>query len=595
MRRRRLLWQLFPAFLLIVLLALAGSGWYITRALRTFHLEQTAVNLEARARLVEDQIAEQMILGQEPQVDALLRRLGAKTGTRLTAILAGGQVVGDSHEDPQRMDNHAGRPEIAQALLGGVGVSTRYSHTLQETMMYVAVPARLEQTLVGAVRTALPVTDIDRTLQAIYFKLLGGGFGVALIAVLVSLGVSRRITRPLEEMRTGAQRFAQGDLDQRLPVSSSVEIGGLAEALNQMAAQLDDRIKTVLRQRNEQDAVLGSMVEGVIAVDAEERILRLNESAARLFTVDMVAAQGRRIQEVVRRSELQRFIARSLDSRDPVEGDIVLHNEAGEVYLQAHGSVLRDSQGQNIGALVVLNDVTRLRKLESIRRDFAANVSHELKTPITAIKGFVETLLDGALEQKEDARRFLEIILRQSERLHAIIEDLLALSRIEQESESGGIPLQEERLKDVLSAAVQACEIGASAKKIEVELVCPQELTARINALLLEQAVVNLIDNAVKYSNPGERVQVEGLAQGRQALIRVQDWGCGIPNEHLPRLFERFYRVDKARSRKQGGTGLGLAIVKHIVQAHGGRIEASSVPGQGSVFTLKLPLSGAKK
>jgi two-component system phosphate regulon sensor histidine kinase PhoR len=337
------------------------------------------------------------------------------------------------------------------------------------------------------------------------------------------------------------------------------------------------------------------MVEGVVAVDADERILRLNEAAARFFGVEVLAAQGRRIQEVVRRAELQRFVSRALESRNPVEGDIVLHNERGEVYLQAHGSVLRDSHGQNIGALVVLNDVTRLRRLESIRRDFVANVSHELKTPITAIKGFVETMLDGALDHKEDARRFLDIILRQSERLHAIIEDLLALSRIEQESESGGIPLQEGGVKSVLGAAVQSCEVGAAGKDVDIDLICPEDLRARISAPLLEQAVVNLIDNAVKYSNPGGRVLLQGLQQDDLVLIRVQDWGVGISREHLPRLFERFYRVDKARSRKQGGTGLGLAIVKHIVQAHGGRVDVSSVPGQGSVFTLRLPLPAGKK
>ena len=291
---------------------------------------------------------------------------------------------------------------------------------------------------------------------------------------------------------------------------------------------------------------------------------------------------------MVRKADLLRFVARTLSGKAPVEGDIVLRDES-ERFLQAHGTVLRDTRAQDIGALIVLNDVTRLRRLENIRRDFVANVSHELKTPVTAIKGSVETLLDGALQKPQDARRFLEIVARQADRLNAIIDDLLALSRIEQEAERHEIPLQRGRLGEVLRGALQACEVGAAAKSIRIECSCPESLQARINPPLLEQAMVNLIDNAVKYSRPDSEVLVEALREGGEVLIRVRDHGSGIGAEHLPRLFERFYRVDKARSRKAGGTGLGLAIVKHIVQAHSGRIAVTSVPGKGSTFTVYLP------
>jgi len=233
--------------------------------------------------------------------------------------------------------------------------------------------------------------------------------------------------------------------------------------------------------------------------------------------------------------------------------------------------------------------VTRLRRLENVRRDFVANVSHELKTPITAIRGFVETLLDGAIDSKEDARRFLEIIIRQSERLQSIIEDLLSLSRIEQESEKGGIELQEGPVRSVLLSAIQSCEPTAQQKSVELQLVCDDALRSRLNAPLLEQAVVNLIDNAVKYSPENSVVLVQAMSRGDQVVIEVRDQGRGIAREHLPRVFERFYRVDKARSRKQGGTGLGLAIVKHIAQAHGGRVTVESEPGSGSTFRLHLP------
>jgi two-component system phosphate regulon sensor histidine kinase PhoR len=270
-----------------------------------------------------------------------------------------------------------------------------------------------------------------------------------------------------------------------------------------------------------------------------------------------------------------------------VEGDIVLHDEQ-QRFLQAHGTLLRDAGGHDIGALIVLNDVTRLRRLETVRRDFVANVSHELKTPITAVKGCVETLLDGALADPAAGRRFLDIIARQAERLNAIVDDLLALSRIEQEAEKQEIPLRRGPLREVAQAAIQSCTVGAAARDIRIDLDCPDAPTAKINPPLLEQALVNLIDNAVKYSESGSRVLVEIRRKDREVRIRIRDWGCGIPREHLPRLFERFYRVDKARSRKVGGTGLGLAIVKHIAQAHGGRVEVESTPGVGSVFTLVL-------
>ncbi len=587
--RRKLVWQIFPAFLLMILLSLGAAGIYFSSVLQKFYLQETVGNLSARSILLEDAIEPLLVREDFTAIQNLVTRLGRETETRITVVDTEGRVLGDSDEDPSRMDNHGGRPEISVALDGGIGHAVRYSHTLNRNMVYVAVPIRHEGVLVGSVRTSYSARSIDETLSGVRSRLAFGGLGVALLAALISLSISRRISRPLVKMKDGAERFAQGELDRRLPVEGTEEVAGLAEALNQMAAQLDERIQTVLRQRNEQEAVLRSMVEGVLAVDADERILRINSAAGELLGVDPRNAEGRMIHEVARKADLQRFVARALAGNRPVEGDVVLRGEKGELYLQAHGSRLLDSQGESIGALVVLNDVTRLRRLENVRRDFVANVSHELKTPITAIRGFVETLLDGAIDSKEDARRFLEIIIRQSERLQSIIEDLLSLSRIEQESEKGGIELQQGPVRAVLLSAIQACEPTAQQKSVSLQLVCDESLRSRLNAPLLEQAVVNLIDNAVKYSLENSQVLVQALSQDGQVVIEVRDQGRGIAREHLPRVFERFYRVDKARSRKQGGTGLGLAIVKHIAQAHGGRVTVESVPGTGSIFRLHLP------
>jgi two-component system phosphate regulon sensor histidine kinase PhoR len=590
MKRMRLLWQLYPSYLLITLTALLAAGWYVSETLHDFHVKQTTGNLLAQARLVRYQLVDNLAPEQAASIDALVKKLGSETATRITVVLADGLVLGDSEKDPRLMDNHAGRVEIRAALAGRIGVSTRFSRTLGQEMMYVAVPIVEGGRISGSVRTAIAVTAINRTLKTIYGRLLLGGLVVALLAAAVSLFVSRRITRPLELMKRSAERFARGELDSRLPVAASEEIGGLAEAMNRMAAHLDDRIKTVLRQRNEQDAVLSSMVEGVLAVDTGERIMRLNRAAATLLAVQHMDVGGRPIQEVVRKADLQRFVTRTLQSRQHVEGDISLVVQGEERHLQAHGTVLRDAAGQEIGALVVLNDVTRLRRLESMRRDFVANVSHELKTPITAIKGSVETLQAGAVENPEDARRFLGIVSRQADRLNAIIEDLLALSRIEQGVEQGGLPQEEGSLKEVLGAAVQSCSVSAAEKSIDINLVCDEALRVRINAPLLEQAVVNLLTNAIKYSNSGKKIIVDASRFEGKVMIKVQDFGCGIDPVHLPRLFERFYRVDQARSRKLGGTGLGLAIVKHIAQAHGGLVHVASTPGEGSTFTIILPV-----
>ncbi|MBN2123319.1 MAG: ATP-binding protein, partial [Deltaproteobacteria bacterium] len=294
------------------------------------------------------------------------------------------------------------------------------------------------------------------------------------------------------------------------------------------------------------------------------------------------------IQEVLRHPDLQRFVKEALSGEEPVEKDIVLYM-GQERILRGLATPMRDGEERRIGVLIVLNEVTRLRKLENVRQDFVANVSHEIKTPITAIKGFVETLREGAVSRPEDAERFLSIIHKHVDRLEAIVEDLLSLSRVEKEAEREGIVLDVHAVREVLASAVQVCDLKASSKNILLELSCGEDLKASMNAALAEQAVVNLIDNAIKNSDPGKSILIEAEKRDEEILIRVRDHGCGIEKRHLDRLFERFYRVDKARSRKLGGTGLGLAIVKHIMQAHGGSVSVESQPGKGSTFTLRFP------
>jgi len=525
----------------------------------------------------------------ETETDELCKELGGRTVTRITVILPSGRVVGDSHENPEQMDNHADRPEIKVALDGGTGMSTRPSATLQKDMMYVAVPVRAAGRIVAVVRTSLPLISIDRSLNMMYVRIGAGGVIAALAAAAVSLAVSARISRPLRELRRGAEQFSRGDLSHPLPVPASQEMATLAESMNEMASRLDDRIRTVVRQRNEQEAVLASMTEGVLAVDTDEHVITVNRAAADLIGIDPEQAEGQSIQEAVRIPDLQEFVATALTSREPVEDEMVLCERDRDVYVRAHGAVLRDVQGQRVGAVIVLTDVTRLQRLEYMRRDFVANVSHELKTPVTSIKGFVETLLDGAVDEPENARRFLGTIARQADRLNAIIEDLLTLSRIERETDAAEIVLERGKVKGILNAACQDCEVKAAEKDMTIELTCDDELEVNRNPVLLEQAVSNLIDNAIKYSEPDSTVWVNAVPTDSELVISIRDEGCGVEQRHLSRLFERFYRVDKARSRQEGGTGLGLAIVKHIAQAHGGRATVESTRAKGSVFSIHLP------
>jgi len=591
MPRKRLIWQIYPPFLVIILIALVTLTWFFSRTLDDFYREEKRRGLEAQGQLVVNQARDALVSGNISALESLSLALGKQSGTRLTIILPDGRVVGDSEEDPAKMDNHASRPEIRVALEGRSGAATRYSTTLQQEMMYVALPVRSNDQIIGCVRTALPIASVDKALETVLFHVINSGILIALIAALISLWVSRRISRPLVEMKRGAERFAGGELDRRLPVYKGEEMGGLAEAMNQMAAQLNDRLQTVVSQRNEQEAVLASMIEGVLAVDHQERILRINQAAATLLGTNPELAVGRSLQEVVRKPELQRFITESLQSRTSIEAEMTLLYQGEERFLQTHGTPLRGSDGQTIGALIVIRDVTRLRRLENLRRDFVANVSHELRTPITAIKGAVETLLAGANENPEDCQRFLEIANRQSDRLNAIIEDLLSLSRLERDAESDEVGRMHEQLLPILESALQSCSSIAKSREVDVNLFCSEEIVANVNSALLEQAVINLVDNAIKYSESRNFVTVESWQEGKYVMIKVQDRGQGISKEHLPRLFERFYRVDAARSRAVGGTGLGLAIVKHIVQAHDGEVTVHSTPGKGSVFTISLPVS----
>ena len=399
----------------------------------------------------------------------------------------------------------------------------------------------------------------------------------ALMRAIRRARFSREITQMLRRIRAGnsTKRF----YFQHAIGTEDTEIAG---AFSEAMKSIYQRFESILQERMREEAIIGSMGEGVVVVDTDQRITRMNEAALELLGIPSAEVVGRTIPEVVRNAEFQRFVTALLAAKHPEYREVELLG-GPERHLQLTGRELKDIGGRVMGGIIVVSDITRLRRLERTRKDFIANVSHELKTPVTSIRGFAETLLDGALENPEDARRFLTIISRQAERLSMIFDDMLALSRLEQER---SLELKPSNVEAVIKVVVQSCELKASSKKITLDVHCPPALSALMNSAFAEQAVLNLVDNAIKYSPEGSHVQVRADRVEGSVFISVQDNGPGIEAQHHPRIFERFYRVDKGRTRSEGGTGLGLAIVKHIAQIHGGYATVESAPGRGSTFTV---------
>jgi two-component system phosphate regulon sensor histidine kinase PhoR len=591
MHRASLLGKLLPPLLLILVFTLVLLTIFTGRSMRGFVLEHTRGDLEDTCRLLIPRLNPLVQSNAQAEIQQLCLEAAEHTGDRLTVILPDGKVVGDSRQDPEYLDNHKQRPEVQAALTGVAGHSLRYSTTLNQQLLYVALPGKApdgQGRVPYVVRASVSMESLSILLRQIYGEIIAVGLILLLLAAGLSLYFTRRMSRKLQVLREGAMAFSRGDLDHELDIADPVEVADVAHSMNSMARQLEERIRKIEAQRQELAAVLASMVEGVIAVDRDENVIRMNQVAGRLLETTQEVAIGRSIQEVGRNSSLTAVVQKTLADHLSRAVDIELGGSPPRV-LEVQASSLLGLEGLPIGALLVFNDVSRIRRLQTMRKDFVANVSHELKTPITSIKGFVETLLESPPEDKAELDRFLGIINRQADRLGHIISDLLALSRLEQSDSSESIEFFDLPLRPILERVVRDFQNRQPAMGQRLRLECGPDLRARLNGPLLEQAVTNLVDNALKYGAEGTAVVLECHAENGNVCIDVVDEGQGIGAQHLPRIFERFYRVDKARSRQMGGTGLGLAIVKHIAQAHGGHAAVTSEPGVGSTFTIMLP------
>ena len=587
MPRSRLAWRWFAAWSLLVVGLLVVCQWIASVELARLADAMQMERMSERARNLSASLPD------DPDGDrAWLEPFGR--GTEGSAVevfdVLGRPIAGGESMDPDADGKGLDAATLADALAGRRSIAGRYDAASARRTVSVVSPVVRGGRTRAIIRINGDTTVADAGLAAAQRRLVTGALAGAAVAMLAGWLLARRAAGPFEDLASAVSRLAAGAIAVPLPASDVAEVSALAGAIETLRGQLVERSLTIGRQGTQQEAVLGSMIEGVLAVDASQRIVSINRAAADLLGLDPATVLGRPIQEVVRNADLRQFALQAIDCRETVEDDLVLR-AARDRTLRVRGTPLNDPSGEG-GAVIVLNDITDIRHLENVRRDFVANVSHELKTPVASIKGFVETLLEGRVDDPADRRRFLEIIGRQSDRLGTIIDDLLALSRIEQAEGMGDLPLEHVPVADVLAAVVAECGPRADERSITIEVDSPPRLGAEVNAPLLEQALINLVDNALKYSEPGGRVVV-AVAPTVDGMLEwiVRDQGSGIGAEHLPRLFERFYRVDKGRSRRLGGTGLGLSIVKHIVQAHGGTVAVESTPGVGSTFRVLLPAS----
>ena len=583
--RAKLFWKLGLTYLALLVLALFALDFYATRVFRSDAL-----------RAVDDQLAsvESAARAHPPDVQnpAALQEWVQSTsggGARVTVVASDGTVLADSAADPAKMENHANRPEVQAAIASGAGKDVRQSATLGRALVYRAYRFEPPSGSPVVIRFALPLAQVNESIVEFRRRLLLASLAMLVLGGAASLIYSRGFSARIERLKDFSHRVASGDFQPLPSDDTEDELTDLARALNETAAHLNRTIRTLTGERNQSSAILRSMIEGVAVIDSKERVVFCNRAFAEILNIDAARCEGRSLVELVRQADLLDLARRALTSADSLQGSLIIGTVMPRSFAVTATPVKALEPAAN-GAVIVLHDITELRRLERVRQDFVANVSHEFKTPLTAIQGFAETLLGGALEDEKNNRRFLEIIRDHAARLGRLTDDLLKLARIE----AGKLEVQYQPVS--VAELVEGCAattlFKASQRNIALNLSYPPELPAvRGDAGLLREVLQNLLDNAVQYTSPGGRVDLSAVSRDHEAVITVADTGIGIPLADQERIFERFYRVDAARSREVGGTGLGLSIAKHIVEAHGGRLWVESTVGAGSQFHFSIPLA----
>lgn len=571
-------WKLFLSYLVLALLMTGTVLLYVNWSLEQRLVDESRANLLQQARLAR--LLLENTHGQPPQ--RMAEQLGRAITARVTLIAPDGRVLADSDvrgDQVAGLENHREREEVRQALQQGSGSALRHSATLRTTMLYVALSGPGPQSTI--LRLALPLDYLDRATDSLH-RVLGGAFLLVLVlASAFSVLLSRMSTSPLRLMADAAARIGLGERGVRIPVTDRDEVGNLARVLNEMADRIEGQVQTLAGEERRLDTILRGMGEGVMVLDSQGVITLVNPAFRRQFNLNG-EVEGRPLAEVCRHPDLLEALEEHQRSGAEVVREV--HLQLPELVLSTHWVPLGDQQG----AVAVFHDISDLKRVEAIRRDFVANASHELRTPVAVIKGYAETLLDGGLQDAERSRQFVQIIASHAERLTNLINDILTLSKLE--SKETTLICHPLDVCGLLRKAGLLMGEHTRQQGITLSIDCPEAGLPKVSADhgRLEQVLLNLLDNAIKYTPPGGTVTLAAEQRGQQVALVVSDTGVGIPAKDLPRIFERFYRVDEGRSREQGGTGLGLAIVKHIVQLHGGEIQVTSEPGRGSRFTVLL-------
>ena len=570
---------LASAFLLIAV-TLVVLDFYLTRFTARREVENVEQRLEVEAWILEAEAAEVPV----PKLESWARDASSRAGTRVTVISPKGVVLADSHHDPETMENHSSRPEIQLAYQGRVGSSIRHSHTLDRDLCYLAVPLNYEGQSGYVLRLALPLEDVSSAIAAVRWRILGASLAAALLALGIAYLFSRSFTRRIARLRAFAEGLVAEHFQEPPLPDADDELGALARSLNSTASQLRVLVDRLSIESGRLQAILSSMMEGVLAVDSDLRITFANESFARAMGAATPIPEKMPLVELVRDPGLREILTRVLSTGESVKRRLHVPAAEGRVF-EVQTAPLTSGTGP--GAIAILHDITDLERLERVRKDFVANVSHELRTPLTAVRGYAETLLEGALDDQENNRRFLELIKAHAVRLNNIASDLLTLSELESGKTASGP--ESFAVRGVLESAMRTVEPEARSRKVRMGSGRLEDAQVFGDRVQLEQALLNLLDNAVKFNRHEGEVQVEILHHDGSVTIVIRDTGIGIPHDDLPRIFERFYRVDKARSREVGGTGLGLSIVRHIIERMNGTVAVESQLGKGSTFTVVLP------
>lgn len=586
--RRNLFAKLAFTFLALLLSVLLAVDFFAERALRRDYERTGFAELASLARFARLHPPSPLALSSLDTANSEMLEWAAQmsvTGVRVTIISANGKVLVDSQVDVRTMGNHGDRPEIRDALARGDGQSSRRSSTLQHDLLYYAIRQDTPSGEPVILRFALPLQTSDEALAYFRRSLWLWSLLILVIAGAATILVSRAFSDRVERLKEFSRRVAEGDFRPLSGDGSGDALEALGASLNQTASRLDGTIRTLTEERNLSAAILGSMVEGVAVVSGAERLVFANPAFAGILGIDVPPRSGSALVEIVRQSELIEAVREVLHGEPRVEAEVVTGTLRQHFFAATVASV---SEGKTSGAIIVLHDITDLRKLERVRRDFVANVSHEFKTPLTAIQGFAETLLAGALDDAQNRVRFLEIIVEHSRRLARLTDDLLKLSSMD--ADRLELEISDTSVTQFVATCLETAQRRAGEKKLELIVQVPEDLPAiAADRRRLAEVLQNLLDNAIQYTLPGGQITLTAAYQTREVIFTVSDTGIGIPKADQPRIFERFYRVDAARSREVGGTGLGLAIAKHLVEVHGGRLWVDSEIGQGSQFHFSVP------